>query len=120
MPEEEPMPAVNGALELQAPVAGVEFKVTFEPTHKFSPPEGVIAEGMVLTVTCAMEKQAPIEQDIIVVPAAIPVSAPVAGLMVPAAVFVLLHTPIVAASVSVDVSPAQRDELAGVIARLVL
>jgi hypothetical protein len=59
IPESEPTPAINGAVDVQVPPVGNEENVEELPKQIFTAPDGVIADGAGLIVTVAVAKQVP-------------------------------------------------------------
>ena len=96
---------VAGVLLLQVPPGGVDDNVVVEFSHTVVPP--VITPGRLFTVTVSVSKQPlAVMYEIVVVPAAIPVTTPAASI-VPAAGLLLLHVPPAVVLASAVVWPMQ-------------
>ena len=96
---------VAGVLLLHVPPGGVDDNVVVEFSHTVVPP--VITPGRLFTVTVSVSKQPfAVTYEMVVVPAAIPVTTPVAS-MVPAAVLLLVHVPPAVVFASAVVWPIQ-------------
>ena len=99
----EPTVAPPILLLVHVPLPELDSTVV-EPVQTFNAP--VIGDGNAFTVNCAVLVQpAPVVYDMVVLPAAIPVTMPDDVPIVPAAAFTLLHTPPDILPVSVVVAP---------------
>ena len=98
-----------GFVLLHTPPDAASVSAVVPPAHVVATPVTLPATGSGLTVTTFVAAAAPqllvTVYDIVVVPAAMPLTTPPVD-TVPAAVFVLLHTPPPVASESVIVAPA--------------
>jgi hypothetical protein len=113
IPEDVPMVATVGVLLVHVPPEGVLLRVVAVPVQILIVPVGTDGSGLTLTVNVAtaVPQALVTEYDIVVIPAAIPVTMPVDAPTVPAAGALLDHTPPDTLLLSVTVDAAQTEEV---------
>ena len=105
IPVEEPTLAVEGLALVHVPPGVASVNVSSKPVHTVED-IGVMAAGVVITVTCLLTAHVPIEYDIVATPAATPVTDPAEPTVAMAGV-ALLHVPPETPSVSEVDEPTQ-------------